>query len=430
MELDDFTVRADQVLTMPESPSGLAAREPGAEIDLRDRDLTGLIQDGGVYASDGTIQWVGEWSDRPDEARGGNVTEMQANVVTPGWIDCHTHAVFAGERSGEFAMRNAGRSYSEILEAGGGILETVEAVRETSEKALSKMLFDRTFESIRRGVTTLEVKSGYGLTVEDEMKQLRAVESTAGRDVPLEFTPCLLGAHAVPESHRDRREAYVDLVCEEMIPRVAESGLAEYCDVFCDEGAFTVAEAERILLTGRDHGLTPRLHTEQLSESGGAMLAAQLEAASADHLEHVGSEALSAMADADVTPVFLPTVNVTLGELNQLAPARKALDAGCEVALATDFNPGTSMTQDLALVTHLACTLYGLTPGEALRGVTIGGAKALDRDDIGRLREGARADLALFDVPTYRYIPYHVGGQHVAGVVQDGNIAYWTETEG
>jgi imidazolonepropionase len=429
MTVDTFAIRADEVLTMPQQADALAAYDPEGDLAARDRELTGLIEDGGVFVDDGEIAWVGPWDERPAAADGDEVARVDVGVVTPGWIDCHTHAVFAGERSDEFVLRNAGREYVEILEEGGGILNTVESVRQKSTDELAELLFDRVFESVRLGVTTLEVKSGYGLTTSDELKLLKAIDRVAEQEVPCELVPCFLGAHAIPDNYREDREGYVDLVCEEMIPAVAERDLADYCDVFCDRGAFSVEESRRILEVGREHGMTPRLHADELSEAGAARLAAEIGAASADHLEYTGADDLRAMAEADVTAVLMPAVNLNLGTLDQLADARTALEVGCEVALASDFNPGSAMTQNIADMTHLGCTLYKLTPGESLRAVTAGAAKALERDDIGRIATGLPANLTLFDVPNHRYIPYHSGTNHVAGVIQDGTIAYWSDVQ-
>lgn len=426
MDPTTFLIRADQLLTMPEEAEALRAYDPQGDIAARDVAITGLIEDAGVYVKDGEIAWFGPWGERPEAARRDDLPTIATRVVTPGWIDCHTHAVFAGERADEFVLRNAGRQYVEILEAGGGILNTVDAVRQASRQQLAETLFDRVFESVRAGVTCLEVKSGYGLTTADELKQLRAIRDVIDDDVPCTLLACFLGAHAVPREWRDRRDAYVDLVCEEMIPEVAHHGLADYCDVFCDRGAFDAEEARRILTTGQDHGLVARIHADEITVAGAARLAAEVGAASADHLEHTPDADIAAMAEAGVTGVLMPAVNLFLGTTDHLAPARKLLDAGCEVAVATDFNPGSAMTQDLAMMLTLACTLYKMTPGEALRAVTIGAAKALRRDDMGRIRTGLRANLTLLDAPHLAYIPYHFGGSRVSGVVHDGQFAYWT----
>lgn len=425
MNPDNFLVRAREVLTMPRHAPRLRAYDPTA-LDDRDREITGLIEDGGIWVKDGAVAWVGPWNERPRGARDERLPLMETGVVTPGWIDCHTHAVFAGERSDEYVLRNAGRPYVEILEAGGGILNTVDAVRGTSRKALAASLLGRVYEFVKRGVTLVEIKSGYGLSTEDELKCLRAVQDIAP-DVPCELTGCFLGAHAIPRNFRDRRDAYVDLVCDEMIPRVAEEGLAAYCDVFCDRGAFTVEEARRVLRTGREHGLIPRIHADELTDAGAARLAAEIGAASADHLEFTSDDAIAAMAEAGVVGVLMPAVNLFLRTMDHAAPARKLLDAGCEVAIATDFNPGSAMTQDIALMTTLACAIYQMTPGEALRGITIGAAKALRRDDVGTIEVGLRANLTLLGVSGHRTIPYHFGQNHVEAVVYNGEFVYWTE---
>jgi imidazolonepropionase len=424
---DNFVVRGREVLTMPEHAPRLAEYDP-TPMGLADRDaeITGLISDGGVWVSGGAVSWVGPWNDRPRGARNEALPLFETGVVTPGWIDCHTHSVFAGTRPDEYVLRNAGRPYVEILEAGGGILNTVDAVRSASRRSLTDSLRHRVMEFVRRGVTLVEVKSGYGLSTEDELKCLRAVRDAAD-GLPCELTGCFLGAHALPRNYRDRREDYVDLVCEEMIPRVAEEGLAAYCDVFCDRGAFTVDEARRVLQVGADHGLIPRIHADELTNAGAAALAAEIGAASADHLEFTPDDAIEAMGREGVVAVLMPAVNLFLRTWDHAAPARKLLEAGCELALATDFNPGSAMTQDLALMTTLGCSFYAITPGEALRGITVGAAKALRRDDVGRIEAGLRANLVCLDVPGHRAIPYHFGHNHVEAVVHDGEFVFWTE---
>ncbi|TXD31990.1 imidazolonepropionase [Lujinxingia vulgaris] len=419
-----YVIRAAQLLTMPQDVAQLSQYGDGGE--ERDDAIVGLIEDGCVLVEDETIAWVGPWEERPKVARRGDVDVFETAVAMPGWIDCHTHAVFAGERSQEFAWRNAGKPYVEVLEEGGGILTTVEAVRRASAQELTDTLVRRAFLSVRQGVTTLEVKSGYGLTTADEIKSLKAVQR-AQKEVPCELVGCFLGAHAVPAEYRDRREAYIDLVCEEMIPQVAKGGYAAYCDVFCDRGAFSAEEAERILRCGQEHGLAARIHADEITDAGAAMVAAKVGASSADHLEFVNQDGIEAMAKAGVVGVLMPAVNLFLGTIDHLAPARALLDAGCEVALATDFNPGSAMTQDLGTILMLGCTLYKLTPGEALRSITAGAAKALKRTDIGGLRAGARADVACFDVPHYRYLTYHFGQTHTEAVIYRGNFVYWTE---
>lgn len=428
MEETTYFIHARQLLTMPEEVASLRAYDPQAPVDAleaREREIVGAIDDAGISVVDGEIVWFGPWAQRPENT--DHVPVFEADLVTPGWVDCHTHTVFAGERADEFVMRNAGKPYVEILEAGGGILNSVEHLRQASTRELADALVKRVFESVQFGVTALEIKSGYGLTVPDELKSLKAIKMAAEQDLPCELIPCFMGAHAVPHEYRDRPDAYVDLVCNEMIPQVAEQKLAGYCDVFCDRGAFTVPQARRVLEAGQKHGLIARIHADELSDAGAARLAADIGAASADHLEFTPDSAIKAMAEAGVVGVLMPAVNLFLGTTAHLAPARKLLNAGCEVALASNFNPGSSMTQHLGVILSLACTLYKMTPAEALRAVTIGGARALRRDDIGRIRCGQRANLTLLAAPSMSYVPYHLGSNHVAGVIQDGQFAYWTE---
>ncbi len=421
-----YVIKAQQVLTMPQDEGQLANYEVGKGMQERDDAIVGLIEEGAVIVDDEReqIDWVGEAKDLPERA--AEYPTMETQVVMPGWIDCHTHAVFAGERSEEFMLRNAGTPYVEILEAGGGILNSVDALRQSSTQELVESLLRRVYRSVQLGVTTMEVKSGYGLTTSDELKSLKAVEQ-ASEEAPCELTACFLGAHAIPRNYRDRRQAYVDLVVEEMIPAVAEAGLADYCDVFCDRGAFDADEARRILTKGQEHGLVARIHADEITDAGAAALAAQVGCASADHLEHTPPEGIAAMVEAGVTAVLMPAVNLYLGTLDELAPARAILEAGGEVALASDFNPGSAMTQDMGWILNLGCTLYKMTPGEALYGVTRAAASALDREDIGALESGARADLACFSVPHYRYLPYHPGQSHAEVVIHRGTAVYWTD---
>lgn len=426
MQPQRLLIRARQMLTMPDKPEALREYDPQADLEARDEAIVGVIHDGGLLIENGVIRWLGPWSERP--ANADEIDRYETGVLMPGWIDCHTHSVFAGDRSQEFMLRNAGRSYLEILESGGGILNTVKAVRAASQNDLVQSLGSRVYESVRQGITTLEVKSGYGLSTEDELKSLRAI-AIVEPEVPCELVACFLGAHTIPAEYRDRREQYVDLICNEMIPRVQEENLAAYCDVFCERGAFDLAETERILRTGQEHGLIARIHADQLSDSGASTLAAQLGATSADHLEFTPDHAIEAMARAGVTGVLMPATHLFLNSLDRLPPARKLLTAGCEIAIATDFNPGSAMTQDLQMMLTLACTLYKITPAEALRAVTLGAARALGRNDIGQIAIGQRANLALFDVPHYHYIPYHFGKNHVEAVLLDGNFVYWTEDE-
>lgn len=422
-----FVLRARQLLTM-DGDRDLLRQAPPAGLDaLRERDaaITGLIEDGAVVVNGQDIQWVGPWAELPAKAR--ELPAIPVACLTPGWVDCHTHAVFAGSRHDEFTLRNQGADYLDILASGGGILSTVNAVRRANRRALAEALLGRCVEATRLGVTTLEVKSGYGLSTGDEIKQLRAIDMVRP-ETPMDLQATFLGAHAIPMKYRERRDDYVKLVCDVMIPKVAEQNLARFCDVFCDKGAFTAAEAERVLRAGLDHGLIPRLHADELSHAGAAELAADIGAASADHLEHVSPAAIAAMAEAGVVAVLLPVVPLFLG-LKQRAPARRLLEAGVPVALSTDFNPGTAMTQDLGLVMTLACLHDRMTPGEALLGVTREAAGALRLPDRGVLKAGQRADLTVLQLEDYWQLPYTPGSRPVVGVIQGGELAYWTTAQ-
>lgn len=418
-------LRARQLLTMDGPAEALREPPQAGDLDaLRQRDAraTGLIEDGAVLIKGEQISWVGPWSQVKEETR-RRAQVVEVDCVTPGWIDCHTHTVFAGWRYDEFTQRNLGASYLDILEQGGGILSTVQSVRQAKRKALTQSLVQRCFEATRRGITTLEVKSGYGLNTEAERNQLRAIRAAAPQ-VLVDLQPTFLGAHVVPAELRDDRQRYLDLLCQEMIPQVAQEGLARFCDVFCDKGAFTAQEAEVILRAGLDHGLIPRIHADELSDAGGALVAARVGAASADHLEYVSPEAIAAMAQAQVVGVLLPGVNLFL-KMEEHAPARALLEAGVPVALSTDFNPGTSCTQDLGLIMTLACTGYGMTPGEALLGITRSAAQALRLEDRGVLAPGKRADLTVLSVDDYWQVPYVPGQSFVTGVIRGGELMYW-----
>ena len=418
-------LKARQVLTMV--PRGDGIREPPDRGNLgnlraRDADLVGLVENAVVHVEGGRIRYVGPLGDVAKKVR-NRATVVECGVVVPGFIDCHTHTVFAGSRHDEFTLRNLGADYLDILEAGGGILSTVEATRAARKRDLAQSLVFRCLEATRRGVTTMEVKSGYGLQLDHELKQLRAIEM-ARPEVLVDLQATFLGAHAVPTTHRERRGEYIDSVVNEMIPQVADLGLARFVDVFCDKGAFDAHESRRILQAGIDHGLIPRLHADELTHAGAAELAAEVGAASADHLEYVSDDAVAAMERAGVVAVLLPGVNLFLG-LERFAPARKLLSAGVDVALATDFNPGSSPTQDIGLVMTLACTGYGMTPGEALRAVTASAAKALRLPDRGTLAPGQRADLTVLGVDDYWQVPYLTGRSHVEGVIREGELVYW-----
>jgi imidazolonepropionase len=393
---------------------------------LKNESGLGVIQNGAVAVKQEKIVWVGDSDKIPNDFRlgpEGKELDASGKVVMPGLIDAHTHLVFAGSREREFEQRLQGLSYLEIAESGGGILSTVEATRKASFDALFSLGKKRLDRMISKGVTTLEAKSGYGLSLEDEVKILRVIKAL--NDIhPIEIVPTFLGAHTVPKEFRNDRTRYVDLVIEEMIPEVAREGLAEFCDVFCEEKAFGLEESRKILETGRRYGLKPKIHADQLSSGGGAELAAEVGAYSADHLEYVSPAGIDRMAEKGVVAVLLPGASFFLF-MKRYPPAREMIERGVPVSLATDFNPGSSMTESLPLMMTMGCVLYKMLPHEVIRATTIHAAKSIGKEArIGTLEAGKQADLVIFDIPNYRYLPYHFGANHTEMVIKKGKVHY------
>ena len=367
-----------------------------------------------VATSGSTIEYAGPAADAPDQGD-RQLIDCAGAAVLPGFVDAHTHLVFAGDRSDEFGRRLAGESYSEIAAGGGGILATVRATREASETELFETAAARVWRMIRGGTTTIEVKSGYGLDLDTELKLLR-VARRLGEELPVTIVTTFLGAHSVAPEYAEDREGYVEHLISDMLPVVAD--LADYCDVFVEDGVFSVEEARRILEAARPFGMEPRVHAEQLSHLGGARLAAELGATSADHLDHVDEEDARALAQSGVSAVLVPGASYTLR--SPQAPGPMLLEAGCSVALATDCNPGTSFFESMALVISLAVVQMGLTVEQAIRAATWGGAESLGLQDRGRISPGDKADLVILDAPDPAHIPYRPGSQLVLGTIQDG----------
>jgi imidazolonepropionase len=370
----------------------------------------------------GRVAWVGQESQLPSSAVGPDteVLDAKGRMVGPGFVDPHTHLVFAGERSTEFDLRCQGATYLEIAQAGGGIVSTVRATRAASEEELIRLALPRLQRLLEHGVTTAEVKSGYGLDVENELKMLRVVRRLAGL-TPMELVPTLLCAHAVPEEFKGRREAYVDLCEKEILPAVAREGLARFCDIFVEQSAFTPDEARRLLTAAKALGLRPRLHGDQLTSGGGAELAAELGAATVDHLEHVSEAGIRALATSDVTAVLVPTSTLFL-RMRPYAPGRKLRDAGVNIALGTNLNPGSAMSENLPLAMGLACLENGLTAAEVYWATTRGAALALGLPSQGRLAVGDVADVVIFSCSNYRHLPYHLGVNHARTVLKGGRV--------
>lgn len=380
----------------------------------------GIITDGGMLIEDGRVVATGSSSDIEKRVpSGAEIIDARGKVVLPGFVDGHTHPVFAGDRVEEFELRTKGATYEEIAASGGGIRSTVRKTRAATEEELLAQAKKHATWFLRGGTTTVEAKSGYGLTVDDELKMLRVIRRL-NAETALEFVPTFLGAHAVPEEFRNAPEQYVALVIHKMLPRVAEEQLAENCDIFCERGYFDIADSEKILRAARDLGLRLRMHVDQLTNSGGAFLAARLGAATADHLEQANAAEIAALAEAGVQPVLLPGSVYALGR-TRYPPAREMIEAGLAVVLASDFNPGSSPTPSMPMVLSLAATLMKMTPAECVTAATINAACSLNRgNQIGSLEPGKRANFALFDCADYREIIYYFGVSQTHSVYVSG----------
>jgi imidazolonepropionase len=386
------------------------------------------LQGAEVLCRDGRITFVGD----PEERRrlfgdlpGAERLDGRGGTLVPGFVDPHTHLPWAGSREEEFAARLAGKTYQEIAAAGGGILSTVASTRRASENELAANVHRRLDWMLFSGTTTAEAKSGYGLTLEDELKQLRAIRD-ASASHPVDLVPTLLAAHEFPPEYRQDRARYVDLICEEIIPATAAEGLARFCDVFCEKGVFDPAESRRVLETGVRHGLAPRLHADEFVDSGGAELAAELGAFSADHLMAVSDAGIEALAGSGVTAVLLPGTSFFLMK-HKYAPARRLVEAGVPIALATDCNPGSSHTESMPMIFVLAVIELGLSIEESLTAATLNSACCLGLgNEIGSIEPGKRADLVLLDAPNLLHLAYHYGVNPVAAVVKGGRVVVRT----
>jgi len=373
-----------------------------------------VLSDAAVAIEDDRIAWVGPRRDARERYPNSEVMDVPG-VLFPGFVDCHTHAIFGAPRIDDHQRRALGESYQAIAAAGGGILQSVRDVRARSANELEQLARNRLLTLRAHGSTTIEVKSGYGLDLETELKQLRVVQRLA-RNERLSLVPTFLGAHEVPPEFRPRREAYVRLVIAEVLPVVAREGLAKACDVFCEPGVFSVAEARAVLMAARGHGLAPKLHADELEGCGGAELAAELGALSADHLAGISEAGIRALAATDTVAVLLPATMSFLGKPRQ-APARRLIEAGAAIALASDFNPGSSPTVGLPLVMSLAVSQLGLRHSEALTAVTVNAAAALGlAHDRGQIAPGFAADLVACAVADWREVAYWVGANLVTDV--------------
>jgi len=388
----------------------------------------GIIRDGAVLIENGKIAAVGpriEIEVLP-EALAAEKLDAGGRIALPGFVDSHTHLVFAASRAKEYEMRIAGASYEEIARKGGGIHSSVKRLRVAEEESLQQRALAALQQFAAHGTTTVEAKSGYGLDAASELKTLR-IHRELKREQPLDIVSTFLGAHVVPPEYRTRgkrADDYTEFIAQELIPEVAREGLAEYCDVFCDRGAFTVKQARRILTAGRACGLQPRLHAEQLARTGATQLGVALHAASCDHLEKINRADIRALAKSDTVATLLPGCCFHLG-LARYAPARELIEAGAIVGLATDYNPGTSPTLSMPMILSLACTQMRMTPAEAISAATTNAAYSLGRQkQIGSIEVGKLADLAVFDLDDYREIPYYFGVNHCRLTLKRGKAIY------
>ncbi len=378
----------------------------------------GIIENAAVVIQKGRISWLGKMSLMKKSYEGIDEFDCAGKVVMPGFVDSHTHLVFGGSREDEFAMRSAGATYQEIAEKGGGILSTVARTREATKKDLKKSARKYLHSILKQGTTTIEIKSGYGLDMDTEIKMIEAIKELQEEEI-VNVVSTFIGAHAFPPEFKDNRDEYVKLVCERMIPYVGERKLADFCDVFCEKGYFGVEDSEKILNTGKEYGMLPKIHAEELTSFGGAELAGRVGAISADHLEHITDSGIEELKQGGVVACLLPGVSFFLN--HQYAPARKLIDSGVPVAIATDFNPGSCMSYSMPMMMTIACTHMKMSPEEVITASTINGAAALNlSNEIGSVDIGKCGDLVILDIPNYKFLPYHFGENHVYRVVKNG----------
>ena len=409
--------------------SGFTAKKGEEMSDLK------IIPDGAVVVKEGVIEAVGTTRDILSELEktesdlsGFDIIDAKNRAVLPGFVDSHTHFVFGGFRAEEFSWRLRGDSYMEIMNRGGGIVNTVQATRKAAVEELVQSGIKRLDSMLSFGVTTVEGKSGYGLDCDTEIKQLEVMAHLNNIHY-VDIAPTFLGAHAVPEAYKGKEDAFIEFIMNDVMPRVAERKLAEFCDIFCEKNVFSVAQSRRLLSKAKELGLKLKLHADEIVQTGGAELAAELEAVSADHLLQASEEGIRQMAAAGVVATLLPATAFSLKE--PYARGRSMIDSNCAVALATDFNPGSCFTESIPLIFALATLYMDITTEEAITALTINAAAAIDRaDTIGSLDAGKHGDLAVLEYPSYKFIPYHIGISTVDKVVKKGNLVFDREKGG
>ncbi|MDD4309311.1 MAG: imidazolonepropionase [Candidatus Cloacimonetes bacterium] len=378
-----------------------------------------IVYEAGIAIKDGMILAIGSNAEIMAEYQSNEEIDATNMLVTPGFVDCHTHPVFVHTREDEFALRLNGISYVEIAKAGGGIRSTIASTRDASEDLLFELAAKRINKMIRQGTTTLEAKSGYGLSTESELKQLRVIDRL-NKELPINIVPTFMGAHEFPSEYKDSHEKYLDILCHEMIPAVAEQGIAEFCDIFTEAHVYSIAESRRVLQCALDNGLKLKMHADEIEAIGGAELAAEMGCVSADHLGAASDAGIEALHKAGVIPVLLPATLFSLRS-KTYARARDMMEKGLPIAIASDFNPGSCNCDSMPFTMTLACLQMGISPAAALTASTINAAFTISRGDrVGSLQPGKVADLLIWDIPGVNFIPYHIGSSAIHRVIKSG----------
>ncbi|MFH1231927.1 MAG: imidazolonepropionase [Planctomycetota bacterium] len=412
---------AAELVTLSSHPC-LTGRQ--ARCGVSEMNALGIINNGAVAIKNGKIMAVGSSNDILKTYSSRKIIKATGKTVTPGLIDAHTHPIFMGDRADEFELKLKGATYQKIAASGGGIKSTVQKVRRASKNELKNNAQKYLKRFLSCGTTTIEAKSGYGLTTNDEIKILEVIKELSGKPIYPDMVATFLGAHEIPDEFKDNKTAYVNLIKTEMIPLVTRKRLAEFCDVFCEKGVFEIDESRQILKSAVNHKLGIKLHADEFTRLGGAELAAEMNATSADHLMFASDKGLTKMKEKGVIAVLLPGTTFMLG-LKTYAPARKMIDMGIPVALATDFNPGTSMTESLPIIMTIACVMMKMTPAEVLTATTINAAYAVKREKlIGSLDVNKQADIVIWDTPSYKHIAYHFGVNLIDTVIKKGIVSY------
>lgn len=414
MKVDLIIKNAKQLLTLKGSPFPRVGKE---------MDDLGIIENGALAVEKDKILAVGKSYDICDNYEADEIIDTSGKVVMPGFVDPHTHPVFVHTRENEFEMRIKGKSYVEISQTGGGIRASINAVREASEDVLYDLASKRIAKMISTGTTTIEAKSGYGLSTESEIKMLKVINRLK-REMPIDIIATFMGAHEFPTEYKDNREEYIRILIDEMMPKVQKMGLAEYCDIFTEEHVYSIEQSRRILKHAKQLGFKLRLHADEIKPIGGAKLAAEMGAVSADHLGAASDEGIRAMAEAGVIATLLPGTIFSLG-MKGYARASNMIKNDVAVALATDYNPGSCNCDSMQFIITLACLQMRMTPAEAITAATINAAHAIERGDLlGSLEAGKQADILIMDMPNYQYLPYHFGSNNVESVIKKGSLIY------